>query len=482
MNKEINNDIFFKFVNSNLSSDEMREVSALLQKTGEYNSAMESAIACYRTNLEYANEIIGVDVEDFQNNHDMVDRNMVFVDSTVADNSSSTIKNDNIMDNKLVKEDFTKISTLVENFNSVKDSTLSLDENLVNYYLSHFPGTFPEEAHEIVNKVKCGVTAFNTTLNEAIANNGIDYIEKLKSLGEGKTNEEKYEVYINFLTTLTVLDSTNFGGDNSDIVESFDDIKNKIYVVKESVSDEELDELISKVAEALNNTTFIMSSAEMINQIVEQLPAGEESVKEIVRGSEEDYKLKMITSLLAFICHQKGELESANETELSVEQITINVCSGMEEARTLNDVKKGILTVDKALKLIKIIGGISLFLTLTTAFFNVSANFGLFISGLILGLFGTSTLITVLASVVGLIASVGLLCVAVRDIIPDAIDWTENAFDAAVKAWRETAWPFIIDVKNSFADWIRSLIEQKKVEPVDNSTYDNNVIIGPINA
>lgn len=478
--KEINNDIFVKFVNSTLSSEEMGKVSDALRKAGELNSAMESAIAIYKTNMEYANDMLGIEVEDSQNIVNVVDRNVNANDSIVADSESSTNKNKSIMSNKFNKEEVIKIEEHVANINSANDATSSFEEILVNYYLAQFPGTFPEEAKEIIKKIRTGVNTFNSTMNEAVKSNGLDYVEKLKTLGEGKTNEEKYEIYVNFLTTLTTLEASNFGNETEETIESFDEIKDKIFEIKESVSDEELDEIISKVADALNNTTLAMSSSEMINQLIEKLPEGEDGAKEIIRDSEEDIKVKMSTSLAVLICHQKGELESTNGTDLTVEQITINVCTGIEEARIVNDVKNGILTVDNAIKLLKIVGGIALYLLLATVFFNVAADFGLFVSGLIIGLFGSSTVITVAASIAGLLTSIGLFGITVQDIIPDAIEWTENAFNTAVKAWRETVCPYIKDCTSSVIEWVNSLLNQKKVESKDNSVEDNIIDVAPV--
>lgn len=480
--KEINNDIFVKFVSSTLSSEEMCKVGEALRKAGEFNSAMESAIAVYKTNMEYADDLLGREIEDSQNIGNSVDRNANGNDSIVAESESSTFKNESIMSNKFNfnKEEATKIGEHVARINSVNDSTLSFEETLENYYLTQFPGTFPEEAKEIVKKIRVGVDTFNNTLNEAVKSNGLAYVEKLRTLGEGKTNEEKYEIYVNFLTALTVLETSNIDSEAENAIESFDEIKGKIFKIKDSISEEELDDIISKVADALNNNTLAMSSAEMINQLIDKLPEGEDGAKEIIRNSEEDIKVKLATALATLICHQKGELESTNGADLTVEQITINVCCGIEEIRIVNDFKKGVLTVDNAIKLLKIVGGITLYLLLATVFFNVAANFGLFISGLMIGLFGTSTIITVVASIVGLLASIGLLGVAITDIIPDAIEWTGNAFDTAVKAWRETAWPYIKDSANSVIEWIERLLDQKKVESTEYSVEDNTVAIAPV--
>ena len=95
------------------------------------------------------------------------------------------------MNIQLTKNDALKVAEYITAYNDFVEKNSPLEQNLVIFYLHQLPGTFPEDALHIVNDIKKGVKAFNDTLNEALSNNGINYVEKLKGLGEGKTNEEK---------------------------------------------------------------------------------------------------------------------------------------------------------------------------------------------------------------------------------------------------------------------------------------------------
>ena len=210
--------------------------------------------------------------------------------------------------------------------------------------------------------------------------------------------------------------------------------------------------MIDKVAHALDNPTLTLSSAEMLNQLIEKLPEGETAINEIIRGSEEDMKIKMLTSLVTFIAHLKGELESTSGIELSAEQITINVCTGIEETRVVDGVKKGIFTVDNAIKLLKLIGGVALYISLLQVFVSIAGNVGSFVAGMIIGVFGTSTAVSVIAFVAAVICIWKLGMTSIREYIPDIMNWTEDKFDTGIQNWRERVWPHIQQRTREFID------------------------------
>lgn len=384
------------------------------------------------------------------------------------------------MNIQLTKNDALKVAEYITAYNDFVETNSPLEQNLVNFYLHQFPGKFPEDALHIVNDIKKSVKAFNDTLNEALSNNGINYVEKLKGLGEGKTNEEKYEIYINFLATLTVLEAANFNTENGQTELNFEEIKGTLYTVKDTVSDEELDEVIEKVAQALGNTTLILSSAEMLNQLIEKLPEGETAINEIIRGSEEDMKIKMLTSLVTFIAHQKGELESTSGMELCAEQITINVCTGIEETRVVDGVKKGIFTVDNAIQLLKLIGGVALYISLLQVFVSIAGNVGSFVAGMVIGVFGTSTAVSIIAFMAAVICIWKVGMTSIREYIPDIMNWTEDKFDTGIKNWRERVWPLIQEKAQEFMDWISGLINKDKVSAME-PISSQNVIVSPLN-
>ena len=157
--QKIYDSIFADFVTSSLPTEKMRDVCKSLRDTGEYNSAMESSIINYKVCTELADEMLGIDTEIYQTGKNVGDdvRNANTDDSNVVDNQNSTIKKNNIMNNTFSKEDLTNINSLVESFNTANNSEFSLEENMVNFYINQFSGTFPEDALDVVNRIKSGV-------------------------------------------------------------------------------------------------------------------------------------------------------------------------------------------------------------------------------------------------------------------------------------------------------------------------------------
>lgn len=462
--QKIYNSLFADFVTSSLPTEEMRVVCKSLRDSGEYNSAMESSIINYKVSTELADEMLGIDTELHQTekNVEADVRNTNTDDSNVVDNTNSTIKKNNIMNNKFSKEDLTNMNSLVESFNTANNSELSLEENMVNFYINQFPGTFPEDALDVVNRIKSGVETFNTTLNEALSADGIDYVEKIKKLGEGKTNEEKYELYINFLAAITSIDATNYESIGGEKIETFEDIKGKWLKPEGEVSDEMLNEVIEKIAERMNHSTLFLSSADSVSAIVENLPNGSDALNETVTGNETDVKNKLITSLVTYIGIKNGAISSEITEAATPEAVATMVCATAEEMRVMGKLKKGIITVENAIKVLKIIGGVAMYCALAylAVWASLNATIALMSFALFLGAAPglSGTIAGILCLTFGVCSLVSLL----TD-IPKVVYWAGKAFDSIVEYSRDELIPTIKNNVDNFVGWIREKISSNQV-------------------
>lgn len=475
--QKIYNSLFADFVTSSLPTEEMRVVCKSLRDSGEYNSAMESSIINYKVCTELADEMLGIDTEVHQTKkNDEVDvRNVNRDDSNVVDKQKTTNKKENIMNNKFSQEDLTKINSLVESFNSANNPELSLEENMVNFYLNQFPGTFPEDALDVVNRIKSGVETFNTTLNEALSDDGIDYVEKIKKLAEGKTNEEKYELYINFLAAITTIDANNYESLGGEEIESFEEIKGKWLKPEGEVSDEMLNEVIAKVAEKMNNSTLFLSSADSVATIVENLPNGTDALTETVTGNEADVKNKLVTSLVTYIGIKNGTISFGIAEATTPETVATMVCATAEEMRVMGNLKKGIITVENAIKLLKIIGGVAMYCALAylAVWASLNATIALMSFALFLGAAPglSGTIAGILCLTFGVCSLVSLL----TD-IPEVVSWAGKAFDLFITKCSSELIPNIKKQVVNFIEWIREKIATNKVEATTDVTPSNVVV------
>lgn len=129
----------------------------------------------------------------------------------------------------------------------------------------------------------------------------------------------------------------------------------------------------------------------------------------------------------------------------------------------IEDTRTGKITVEKAIKVLKIIGGVALWTTLMAGVIYVAVNLAMFTMGSFIGLLGTSIFAMIIAG--GIAAMVGIgFSNSLFDTVDSIVDGAGTIFDKIVILWRETVWPVIKDRAEAFISWIRSLLSNKTVE------------------
>lgn len=460
--EQIDDTTFSKFVCNALPQSKMIEVEKQLIENGEAPATIHASILNYEINMDTANEILGMDEEQY-NEKKMVSevRNEELNDSIKVQNETITFNSTN-MNINFTKEEALKIQELFAAYNKSENSESTIDENLVNFYLNQRPGTFAEDAHEVVKGFHKGIETFNTNLTEALKEDGIDYVSQLKELGTDLTNEQKYELYINFLAALHVLNVQNFDAEKASQIEDFEAIKQSLAPIGD-VTDEMLDEAIEKIVDALNNNTLCMTSIDKVKDLMESLPDGTEAVQETLLGSENDMRAKLITALATYIAYQNEDIASLKGQEVSPETIAIAVAAGIEQAHVIEDTRTGKITIEKAIKVLKIIGGVALWTALTAGGIYVTINLAMFTMASLIGLLGTSLLAIIVAGGMALMVSIGISN-SLSDTVSSVMDGAGNIFDKIVVTWREIAWPAIKKKAETFISWVRSLLTNKNVE------------------
>lgn len=467
--KGIDDLTFTRFVNNLLSQDEMVHVEKQLIVDGEASATVYASISNFEANQELAEIVFEQEEEKMEVNAGSISK-----DDSMLVNSETKTFNNSIMNVTISKEETLKIR---EFFTACKESAntdLTFEENLTNFYLNQFPGILPESAKDVVENIKKGVLVFNENLNKALSEEGIDYIAEIKQLGENLTNEQKYELYINYLSAIHVLNVQNFDIEHASQIDDFDSIKKEYEVVAE-VSDDMLDDVIMKITDALNNNTLCLTSIEMMKQLQGSLAGGSDKIKDILRGSEADFQNKVEMSLATYIAYRQGEIESLKNHDVMPEVIAIAISSGIEQAQVVENVRTGKTTVDTAIGVLKVLGGVALWTTLTLAIACISIYLVSFAFGAFVSLLGTSILGLIIASVAALACSLGIFNCA-SEFVDETIDWAGSAFDWIVDGWRETVWPTIKEKTSAFIVWLGDLFANRKVVPTTQTTPISTVV------
>lgn len=457
---------FSRFVNNDLPQAKMVEIEKSLIEDGEINASIQASMLNYSLNEAYAKDLLGIDKKIISRK----DRTTLDSDSKESNNESLILKS-TTMNNKLSKEEILKVQELAAKFNESYNSELSLEENLVKFYLTERPGAFPEDAYTIVNGLKSGIVSFNANLKKALENGEFDYATELKELTSEMPINEKYELYINFLAALQTLSVGNLSTEQASQLENFQTIRERL-IVKDEVTEEMLRDVEDKIGQLLKNNNFCLGSLESLKELIDELPNGSEAVESVVINSEQDMREKMITSMATYIAYQNEELESLKGQELSPEVIAISVAAGVEEMHVMDDLNSGRTTIDKAIKVLKIIGGIALFSLLAYVAFNCITAIGTLSMVMFMVAFGSTTIATV-GALLASIFVVWSLTNSAFDAGEKIMNWSSRIFDVVVNTWRETVWPSIFTVLHNIGDWFVSLFQKRTI--VESQQNEDNI-------
>lgn len=441
---------FSRFVNNDLSYSEMLMAEESLMACGEVDAVIQASILNYAVNAVMADDMLGIDSENEEFSV-LKDRNNAGADSKEQKSNLSTTS----MKTNFSKEELQTIQQISDSITVSINPEIPFEENLMNIYIEQRPGSFPEEAQDIVSRIRGSIEKFIANLQQAMSEVGFDYVSELKKVSSEMNLQERYELYINFLAALQTMSINNLSPEQMSQIENFQTVRERLFV-NGDVTEDMLADVERQIAAMLQNNTFCMGSIETVKTLISELPKGSDAIENIILGSEKDIMTKMIAALAAYIAYRNGQIESLAGQEMSPEEIAISVSAGMEEMKVMNDLTAGKTTVDKAIKILKIIGGVALFSIL--AYFAVSGiiAIGAMTAVMFSVIFGTSTIASIGALLIGGLVTWSLIDSALT-VGDKMLNWSSRMFDMVIESWRETAWPAVKRALQSGLNWFFSL-------------------------
>ena len=441
---------FSRFVNNDLSYSEMLMAEESLMACGEVDAVIQASILNYAVNAVMADDMLGIDSENEEFSV-LKDRNNAGADSKEQKSNLSTTS----MKTNFSKEELQTIQQISDSITVSINPEIPFEENLMNIYIEQRPGSFPEEAQDIVSRIRGSIEKFIANLQQAMSEVGFDYVSELKKVSSEMNLQEKYELYINFLAALQTMSINNLSPEQMSQIENFQTVRERLFV-NGDVTEDMLADVERQIAAMLQNNTFCMGSIETVKTLISELPKGSDAIENIILGSEKDIMTKMIAALAAYIAYRNGQIESLVGQEMSPEEIAISVSAGMEEMKVMNDLTAGRTTVDKAIKILKIKGGVALFSIL--AYFAVSGiiAIGAMTAVMFSMIFGTSTIAAIGALLIGGLVTWSLIDSALT-VGDKMLNWSSRMFDMVIECWRETAWPAVKRALQSGLNWFFSL-------------------------
>lgn len=437
-----------------MTKEELCQTESELLKAGEHASILACTSALWHITPN-ASDIVG----------DVREKNSPQKDGIA--NSQDSIRANEPKNNttmvQLTVEDGNTIKQIIEAFDASKDSNLSLEENLKAFYLNQCPGAYPEDAETVIAGVKEGINSFDSAFAQMVSSDDFEVEKITEQMLEGKTLEEKYNILLNFLTALHVLQAENIKAEDGTYNENFDQIKERLYVAGVPVTEEMFAELAEKIQDVMKNGTCSLTSAEAVDELLKSVGTGEEDAKIFVANQENLFKQKMLLSTSIMIGVRNGAFSSLEGQEVSPQVIGSGVSAGLEQQKLMADVQIGNTTLDKALTILKYIGGAALLCA--GLYFGITLLVGMttLFTAWAISVFGTSAFACIASWIAGLVFIGWPLSKFFNDAIFFVLGKAGQFYDWVVSKIRGKS----VD-ETSFTDWLKFKIESGEI--VENDT------------
>lgn len=445
--------LFSQFILNQLNPEEMASVERLLLEENESKAIIHSTIAIYESNVDLAEEMIGEDEENID-----IEKNSSFEYDRRPQRGRSIEMNkkQNAMNTSLSSKDRRTIEQLVELFHASEVKDRTLNDNLIAFIMSNCPEMKEDEALEVIDKMRNGISLFSENLSHAL-DQGLDsLVPQIRTIGEDCSVEERYELLLNLLVLLNNLDAHNFNEEELSDWKDIDALRNEYLGVKGHVSEEDIEDIINEIVSVLSNSSFSVITTLEAEELIKEAKSGHDLSK-YAKG--DNVREILITSVSTYVAQRIGQLEDEDFEKATPEAIAVGVAAGFEELKVIARLESGEINDGEAWETIKIIGaivGITLLLIASSMFIALTTT-ATFVG--FLALFGDSLIVSIIGGFAGL--AVGL---QLATTIINATDWFFEKgweiLDSVVDKIRTDVIPGIKErvnkIKASVKDFIRA--------------------------
>lgn len=451
----VDNILYSKFVFNMLSQEEMAAVEKELIATGEIDSIIQASIANYEVHRDLADKMLGAD-EEFEENSLISARN-------VNNNSSIEVtKNKTIMEaHNFITKNSKVLKDLMNKYNESEDKSLSLDSNLIRFYINNVDGASVEEAQECVASMRTGITSFMENLSKALDGDLESVLANVDGWGSDLELVERYELLLNLLAFLNVLNIKNLNQSEMIEIETFEAIRKGLLKADGAVTDYDIEQLIIRIKEEISNHSHVATTLSNFKEVLHNMSS--ETNMAIYSNGDQMRKI-LILSMVGYVGMKNGECEATTEG-VNPEMFAIRIAEQYQSALTLEKMAKGEISEDRGLEILKAIAVVAL-VTIVSVSVAMVAAIGL--EALLLGLFLIFDESIILPFVVMVVIACALFMG--EDELLDAFEWTvdkileiiERTYDCvkhdifpAIEEVAMNTWTFIKNKVIAVKDWIQ---------------------------
>lgn len=446
-----------------LPKEEMLKIESEMLQNKIANASFSILLQEYQTRTDIE-DLIGADEEEnffLKEIEKKIDKKCENAGTPVS--IVANIKIQQSMNNmKVTKEEMAKVAERRNAISANHESNKNLVENLVAAYKAARPDSTEEEASEVVGKLMKGCEELTQKYNQAIAE-GFNAENELLAITKDMDVETRFNYLINALAAVEALNTSNF----TSMKDANETVKQAIdeYMSSTPNPTESDCETIQKLLiEAIENNTLLLSGMEKAKELLASAK-DTNTVVDFTSDQYDDARTKAEMALAMWLEYEDGTITSI-ESGATPESVGVGAATAVEEAKIINDVATGRTTADIAIKCLKILGGIALFLLLGYIGVVIAATVGGLAAIALLSVFGTSTI----ACIATLVICMPLLCGLSQLMVDGGAVVLEKAgkvYDFVVEKLRESVLPKIREIGSKFLVWIKEKLSgnQTVAEP-----------------
>lgn len=459
MERQTDDRNFVRFVNGQLSHDELVAVERELIDAEEATSSLEASVVNYRARYAEAEDILGVDEIFYRRNAINHPERYSIV--------SEPLKND-FMTQYFNENEMAGIKGILGELDTASSNDRPFADVLAGFYLQKCPGTTRAEAQDVIDGLKRGIMTYNENLH-AVLNSPeteVDYIGLIEDATVDMSLEEKYDFLVNYLVAVQLVSADNLDM-NLELIEGLDELKGKVFKSSGEVTEDMIDDLESRISDVLNDSILILPDIGSLENLVNDLASGSRTVEEFGIGSKEDLEQKLKMSLSVYIAYKQNLISSVAGEEVTPESVGIGIAAGVEESKVVEQVRAGKKDVNLAIKIIKVIGAIALFSILVIGGACLASDVVLVSTYAFLSILGTSVLGTILSCCASFFLIGIPLVNAYAGMTGSVMTGADRLFDKLAQDWIPDAVYRTMQHIQEFLAWISSMRNKESIVAVD---------------
>jgi hypothetical protein len=302
----------------------------------------------------------------------------------------------------------------------------SIRKTLSDIYVKGMPDKTEEQGMMMADRVIELVETYDNELKKAFKDEEVWILDKLDEMTEGKSLEERCNIYNHLLHAINALNSLSIADCiNEDILNVDDYISRADSLTLEPgmISEELEQDFRRKVVDILKESGLLLMQIGNMADSIDELADEKDYIRFILLEGVATTEYMAITSMIAYVDAKNGILDEIPITA-TIEEITIGTCSAIAAEQIAARAAEGSIDEASAYRLIKILGVVASVLIIG----YLSTIMGLTVAYMFSGLLSLIAAITIGAFVFNIVWEV------TSDLRDKTVNLVGNVADLGVKA------------------------------------------------